>query len=204
VQFPVLSPGGSGNPLKVTICWTDPAGSANAETNLNNPAIKLVNDLDLRLIAPNGTTNFPYVLKPDLTNQSPSVRASAATTGDNSRDNVEQVYIASPASGTYTAKVTHKGTLTNSQWVSILISGNTAQQPPALKINQILQTATNQMAIGWPAVVGQRYQVQYVNTLSASNNWQNIGAQISARLTNVVTQVQMSGAKAFYRVAQVP
>ena len=204
VQFSVLSPGGSANPLKLIICWTDAAGSANAETNLNNRTIKLVNDLDLRVVAPSGTTNFPYVLNPDLTNQSPSVRASAATTGDNSRDNVEQVYIASPASGTYSVKVTHKGTLTNSQWVSILISGNTAQQPPALKINQILQTATNQMAVGWPAVVGQRYQVQYVSALSPSNNWQNIGAQVSGRLTNVVTQVQMSGAKAFYRVAQVP
>jgi hypothetical protein len=73
-----------------------------------------------------------------------------------------------------------------------------------VKINQVLQTATNQVAIGWPAVVGQRYQVQYVSALSASNNWQNIGPQVSARLTNVVTQVQMSGAQAFYRVAQVP
>ena len=68
----------------------------------------------------------------------------------------------------------------------------------------LVVTATNQMAIGWPAVVGQRYQMQYVNALSPSNNWQNLGAQVSARLTNVVTQVQMSGAKAFYRVAQVP
>lgn len=167
VEFPVVSPGGTSNPLKVTICWTDPAGSGNVETNLNNPAAKLVNDLDLRVIAPNGTTNFPYVLNPNLTNRSPSVRASAATTGDNNRDNVEQLRIASPASGTYTVKVTHKGALTNSQWVSILISGNTAQQPPALRINQTLQTATNQMAIGWPAVVGQRYQMQYVSALTS-------------------------------------
>jgi ribosomal protein S16 len=36
------------------------------------------------------------------------------------------------------------------------------------------------------------------------SNWQNIGAQVSARLTNVVTQVQMTSGKAFYRVAQVP
>ena len=89
VQFPILSVGGTNNPLKITFAWIDAPGSANAETNLNNPAIKLVNDLDLRVIAPNGTTNFPYVLNPDLTNRSPSVRASAATTGDDNRNNLE-------------------------------------------------------------------------------------------------------------------
>jgi hypothetical protein len=205
-QFPLVSAGGTGNPLKVTICWTDPAGSANAETNLNNPAAKLVNDLDLRVVAPNGTTNFPYLLSPDLTNRSPSVRASAATTGDDARNNVEQVYLANPSAGTYTVRVTHKGTLTNSQWVSILISGNVAQQPPPLVISQVLQVATNQVAVGWPAVVGQRYQVQYVTALSASNNWQNVGAQVSARLTNVMASVPFSltNTAQFFRVAQVP
>ena len=40
--------------------------------------------------------------------------------------------------------------------------------------------------------------------MTASNNWQNVGPQISARLTNVVAQVQMSSQGSFYRVAQVP
>jgi Subtilase family len=206
VQFPVVSAGGTGNPLWVTICWTDPAGAGNALTDADDPAIKLVNDLDLRLISPSGTTNFPWILNPDLTNKTATARSAAATTGDDSRNNVEQVYLANPSSGTYTVKVTHKGTLTNSQWVSILISGNVAQQPPALRINQILQVATNQMAVGWPAVVGGRYQVQYINGLSASNNWQNVGAQISARLTNVVATVPFSRTNTaqFFRVAQLP
>jgi hypothetical protein len=201
-QFPVVSAGT--NPLKVTICWTDPAGSANSLTNLDNPAIKLVNDLDLRVKSPNGTTNFPWVLNPDLTNQTSSARAAIATTGDDNRNNVEQVYLANPTNGTYTVTVTNKGTLTNGQWVSILISGNTPQQPPAVRFNQILQVATNQLALGWPAVVGQRYQVQTVSALSTSNNWQNIGAATSARLTNVVTQVQMTNSQAFYRLVQLP
>src|SRR5208283_1637558 len=110
---------------------------------------------------------------------------------DDNRNNVEQVYIPHPTNGTYTVTVTHKGTLTNSQWVSILISGNVSQAPPAFSINQIIQTATNQMAIGWPAVVGEQYQVQVNNSL-ATTNWVNAGGIISARLTNVVAQTTMN------------
>jgi hypothetical protein len=154
----------------------------------------------------NGTTNFPWILNPDLTNRTSAAHSAVATTGDDSRNNVEQVYIANPVTnGTYTVTVTHKGTLTNSQWVSILISGNVAQQPPLFALTQILQTGTNTMALGWPAVVGQRYQVQYVDALASSNNWQNIGAQVSARLTNVVTQLLMNtnGNTRFYRLQMV-
>jgi hypothetical protein len=206
IQFPVISTGATGNLLWVTICWTDPAGAGNALTNVDNPTIKLVNDLDLRVVSPSGTTNFPWLLNPDLTNKTATARSTAATTGDDNRNTVEQVYIANPASGTYTVNVTHKGTLTNSQWVSILISGNVAQQAPPLLINKTIQVATNQIAIGWPAVVGSRYQVQYINGLSASNNWQSVGAQISARLTNVVATVPFSRTNTaqFFRVAQLP
>ena len=205
VQFPVVSKGGTNNPLKVTICWLDPVGPANNITNLDNPAIKLVNDLDLRIYSPDGTTNFPWILNPDLTNRTSAARSAAATTGDDTRNNVEQVYVANPGTnGTYTVTVTHKGTLTNSQWVSILVSGNVAQEPSLLAINQILQTATNTMAVGWPAVVGEQYQVQ-ANTDLTTTNWVNTGGIISARLTNVVAQVSMpTNMQAFYRLVQLP
>jgi hypothetical protein len=54
--------------------------------------------------------------------------------------------------------------------------------------------------------VGQRYQVEYVNSLSASNNWLNIGGQVSARLTNVVALLPYTNSvtQAFYRVIGVP
>lgn len=152
-----------------------------------------------------GTTNFPWILNPDLTNRTAAARSAAATTGDDNRNNVEQIYIANPATNaTYTVKVTHKGTLTNSQWVSIVLSGNVAQQPPLLAMNQILQTGTNTMAVGWPAVVGEQYQVQ-VNMDLTTTNWVNTGGIISARLTNVVAQVSMpSSGQAFYRLVQLP
>lgn len=200
-QFPIVSAGT--NALKITICWTDPAGSGSSITNLDNPSIKLVNDLDLRVISPSGVTNFPWVLNPDLTNATSSARSAIATTGDDTKNNVEQVYLANPTNGAYLVSVSHKGTLTNNQWVSILISGNTPQQPPELRFNQIIQVGTNQIALGWPAVVGQRYQVQTANSLSAPI-WQNSGPETSARLTNVVTQVPMTNSQSFFRLVQLP
>ena len=205
IQFPVVASDGT-NPLKITICWTDPAGTPNNVTNLDNPTPKLVNDFDLRVISPTGSTNLPWVLKPDLTNQTSAARSAAATTGDDSRNNVEQVYVAHPTNATYLVRVTHKGNLqTNAtQWVSILISGNVPQATPPLVINQIVRTATNALAIGWSAVVGAQYQLQSKTNLT-STNWLNVDGIISARLTNVVTLVPFSQTNAaqFFRVAQL-
>lgn len=81
--------------VKVTLVWDDPAGTVNA-----NPA--LVNNLDLTLVEPNGiTTHFPWVL-------SPAQPYKYATKGTDSINNVEQVYVTSPTSGTWTVRV--KGT----------------------------------------------------------------------------------------------
>ncbi len=104
------------DPLRVTLCWTDPPGAAQSGLNVTNAA--LVNDLDLRVAAPGGGVHYPYVLDP----ADPSVAAAA---GDNVRDNVEQVYLAAPASGVYEVSVLHKGTLTNApQAFSLLLSGH--------------------------------------------------------------------------------
>lgn len=206
IEFPVVALGGT-NPLKATICWTDPSGVPNSVTNLDNPTAKLVNDLDLRVVSPTGTTNLPWILNPDLTNKTSAARSAVATTGDDNRNNVEQVRVAQPTNGTYLVRVTHKGNLQSNatQWVSILLSGVVPQQPPALAINQIVQTATNQIAIGWPAVVGQLYQVQSKADITATN-WANVDGIISARLTNVVVQIPMSATNSqqFYRVVQLP
>lgn len=107
---------GSG-PLVVTICWTDPPGSVDNVNRLNNPTPKLVNDLDVRVITPNGT-EMPWVL--DRLNP-----ANPATRGDNVLDNVEKIEILNPIPGqVYEVRVTHKGTLRNgSQAYSLIMSG---------------------------------------------------------------------------------
>lgn len=106
-------------PLVITLSWTDPEGTATTASanSLNSRKPKLVSDLDLRLRT-GQQTELPFVLDPDQPGQ-------AATRGDNSRDNVEQIYIANPVAGqTYTLSVSHKGLLTSSsQPYSIIISG---------------------------------------------------------------------------------
>ncbi|RYY19048.1 MAG: peptidase S8, partial [Sphingobacteriaceae bacterium] len=107
---------GSG-PLVATISWTDPAAAPGTVGVVDDPAIKLINDLDLRVNQ--GNTVFrPYILNP----ASP---ATAATTGDNIRDNIEQVYIANAVPGkSYTISVNHKGTLNSgSQAYSLIVTG---------------------------------------------------------------------------------
>jgi len=108
----------SGNgPLVATISWTDPASSITPDGTINDRTPKLVNDLDIR-ISDGTDTYMPWVLDPN----NPS---AAATTGDNIRDNVEQVYIAGAIPGkSYTVKVSHKGTLmSGSQAYSLIITG---------------------------------------------------------------------------------
>lgn len=82
----------SGQPeLKVTLVWTDPAGSPSAVQ-------ALVNDLDLVLIDPDGVGHFPWTLDP-------STPSANATTGVNTVDNVEQVVVANPMAGDWTIEV---------------------------------------------------------------------------------------------------
>lgn len=106
-------------PLVVTLCWTDPEGAATvvAAASLNSRTPKLVNDLDIRLNDGKVTT-YPFVLDPGNP-------AQAASKGDNSRDNVEQIYIANPRPGqVYTLSVSHKGKMTYAgQPFSVLVSG---------------------------------------------------------------------------------
>jgi len=105
--------------IKATICWTDPAGNPIAPA-LNPTNIMLRNDIDLRITRKyDNTVYYPWILNP-------SSLASAATTGDNIRDNVEQVRITPTERTVYTVQISHKGTLVGgSQYVSLAISGNT-------------------------------------------------------------------------------
>jgi len=106
-------------PLRATISWTDPAGSVlpMVPSTLNNRTPRLVNDLDIRVS--NGTNvATPWILDPNNP-------AGNATTGDNIRDNVEQVLIPNPVPGmAYTITVSHKGTLKNgAQAYAMIVSG---------------------------------------------------------------------------------
>ncbi len=106
--------------LKITLVWSDPASSATNGGTLNPAGVTyLVNDLDLRLDG-SSTTFLPWVLDP----VNP---ANAATTGNNNRDNVEQILVLNPTSGAYTIRVVAPAALTSGpQRFSLIITGNDA------------------------------------------------------------------------------
>lgn len=112
-------------PIRATITWTDVPAVVRPAAN-DDTTRRIVHDLDLRLIHDStGTVYMPYILDP----ANPS---AAATTGDNNRDNVEQVYFAAPLAGDYIVQVTHKGTLTDpSQDFGLIISGTLGSAPVA-------------------------------------------------------------------------
>ncbi len=114
---PIVAQGNE--PLIITLCWTDPEGTASptTATSVNNRTPKLVNDLDVR-VDDGASVSLPFALDPNQPGQ-------PATRGDNSRDNVEQVYIANPVPGkAYSINVSHKGRMTyNSQPFSLIVSG---------------------------------------------------------------------------------
>lgn len=78
---------------KIMLYWDDPAASPMSTANL-------VNDLDLSVVSPGNTTTLPLILNP-----SPSQVSANAVQGVDHTNNVEQVTLNSPSSGTYTIKV---------------------------------------------------------------------------------------------------
>jgi len=79
--------------LKVMLYWQDPAPSP----LMGKP---LVNDLDLKVIAPDGTNFFPFTL-----DTLPSLVANSARRGVDHINNIEQVVIDNPEAGNYTFSV---------------------------------------------------------------------------------------------------
>lgn len=160
-------------PLRATMAWTDPAGTPPGWL-LNPTTSVLVNDLDLRI--GDGTTTWaPWVLNP----ASP---AAAATTGDNFRDNVEQVLVATPAAGYYTLTVTHKGgglMPSGSQAFSLVVSG--ASNPPATAELSSMTLAASSVA-GGASTTGT---VELTNTqggtvaLSSNSSAASVPSQVS-------------------------
>lgn len=107
----------SGEVMKVTIAWTDPAGSPPG-TSLDPTTKMLVNDLDIRLYTADESTQYkPWVLNP-------ATPSAQAYTGDNTTDNVEQIRVPAYVEGDFIVRITHKGTLSGgSQDYAFIASG---------------------------------------------------------------------------------
>lgn len=115
----LLSVLGAAQPVRATICWTDPPALPPLPA-LDPPTPNLVNDLDLRIVpAAGGASQMPW----RLDRASPS---AAATRGDNTRDNVEMVDVPSLPDGDYIVRITHKGALEGgTQAFSLVVTGAT-------------------------------------------------------------------------------
>ncbi|MGD1901913.1 MAG: Calx-beta domain-containing protein [Geitlerinemataceae cyanobacterium] len=104
-------------PLKATIVWTDPAATREDQWT-DSSAKKLVNDLDVWIIDPNGDVHRPWTLDPN------NPDAAAKRDNRNELDNVEQVLIDNPVAGTYTVYVGNTGALQDDlQNFSLLLGG---------------------------------------------------------------------------------
>ena len=115
------------SPLRATCVWWDPAlpedRYADNADDLRDP--HLVNDLDLRLIAPDGSVHQPYVMPYVTGGFAESDIETPATIGDNTTDSVEMVALADPVqTGEWTVQVSHKGSLEGgSQSFSLILTG---------------------------------------------------------------------------------
>ena len=81
--------------LRAMVYWTDFEGSTVASK-------ALVNDLDMRLVTPNGDTIRPWTLNPS---PNPAALSSPATRGIDDLNNMEQVTIDTVPAGSYTVLV---------------------------------------------------------------------------------------------------
>jgi uncharacterized repeat protein (TIGR01451 family) len=119
-------------PLKTTLVWDDVKA-----TPLANPT--LVNNLDLELVAPDGTTiHRPWVLDPN----NPGI---SATTGIDNLNNVEQVYVTDPSVGVWTIRVKGASVPDGPQLYSLVssVDAHHKRGSKVLLVDDDMQTVTN-------------------------------------------------------------
>ena len=139
ISYEVVAAGGS--PLKITVVWTDSPSTPAAGVNL-------VNNLDVTVTAPNGTTKY-------LGNDFAGGWSTTGGAADN-RNNVENVYIQSATAGTWTIEVTGLSVPQGPQPFAIVVEGGTLTDvtPPTWPDGAILsQTGAtgSTVTVDWSA-----------------------------------------------------
>ncbi|MGH9043025.1 MAG: S8 family serine peptidase, partial [Acidimicrobiia bacterium] len=124
-----------GEPLTLTLAWTDPASAFAA----GGP--ELVNDLDLEVTAPDGTvflgnefnTQSPFLGTPG--NPGAEVGESVAGGLADRRNNLEAVRIAAPAPGRWTVRVKAADVPLGPQGFGLVASGRMATDTPRISLD---------------------------------------------------------------------
>lgn len=177
-----------GSPFKVTAAWSDPSGvPPSGGIDYSTPV--LVNNLNLWVENEAGTETFlPWILNPDLANETDAARIANAITGYDDRNNVEQVVIAEPVAGTYRICIAHSGGLPGSvaptnQWVSILTSGDMLV-PPEIKSLEPSPT-NNTFLITFSCDPGAHLVLESTTNL-VSGSWTKEGPLTTESVTNAI------------------
>ncbi len=121
----------AGEPLKVTLAWTDFPSTPAASVNLNN-------DLDLRVTGPTGTLWLGNVF---------SGGVSAAGGAADRRNTLEQVLLASPAAGTYTVTARSFNVPNGPQPFALVVTGNAVEGTPPPPVTVFFDNF--ETALGW-------------------------------------------------------
>lgn len=150
--------------LKITICWNDPAATANASK-------ALVNDLDMELKLPaTGETWLPWVLS---SKANPDSLQAPAQRKQDTLNTVEQITIDNPVAGNYIIEVKGSIVSTASQSFSIVHQFDTASvfywtypssNDPLL--------ATNTHWLRWETNISGSGIIEYATN---GNNWRTVG-----------------------------
>jgi hypothetical protein len=179
-----------GSPFRATVVWSDLPGVPPTNAPVDPLTPMLVNNLDLRVETEDGSqTYLPWILNPDLTNKSEAARSANATTGIDSRNNVEQVFIASPTAGVYRIVTAHSGGLPGgqtptNQWLSVLTSGDTPISPNIAQLE--MSPSTNEFLIEFVCDPGAYLVLETTTDLMAENSWQVEGSLVTEGATNAV------------------
>jgi len=171
------------DPLIVTLVWTDPWAAAATGT-------RLINNMDLEVYAPGGTRYYPN--RKDWTGGT-----------QDTLNNVEQVYVSSPATGTW--NITVRGTNvpgngtggTNTQPYALVMSGASCLALSAPTGVSASTNGNNSIFVDWNAVTGA---VQYyVYRATTSGGPYTSLATVSSPTTDY-TDNTVSGGVTYYYV----
>jgi subtilisin family serine protease len=184
------------SPIRATLAWTDPAGNATTSSDLRSP--RLVNDLNLKVIGPDGTEYLPFVM-PFVGTWTQDSMNRPAGTGINNTDNVEQVLLAAPPlEGTYKVVVSYSGSLANDQQVySLILSGSNADAPPPPPLS--ISSASPDSGLPGTVVVdlsGDSFQVDTAVKLARSGYTDIPATSVELQDTVLRCQFDLSNAAA--------
>ena len=170
-EFTVGKLGSWTNPMWATIAWSDPEAVADSDDDHDVRTSKLVNDIELRLIALDSSGNplasrLPYVLNVN----SPG---NNATSGANTTDNVEQVRPPAETITAYKVQIYQifPSTITDDgsggQRISIILSQSYIPAYNLQITNASYSSSGGQTeaTLTWDSVVGQLYMIEFSSDL---------------------------------------